>query len=187
MADLKSRYNAILKELENHFKNEEDREFVVSKFQEISIMFMDIIDRLTVATDIRVNELEEKQKQIEEKISKVQKAVNGIENDIYEDDEAYEFEITCPYCNNEFVTDVNSEANSEIECPECHNIIELDWNSEEECECSHCDCRCEDDDCNDECCCDEDCDCGCQEGKECTCGDNCNCNHEDDEEDNEDM
>ena len=146
MSDLKNHYQAILTELENHFQNEEDRAFVLNKFQELSMMFMDVIDRLTYLTDIRVKEVEEKQKEIDSRIETVKKAVDGIENDIYEDDEAYEFEIVCPYCNHEFVADINSEENLEVECPECHNIIELDWNEDEECggSCSHCN-GCEDD------------------------------------------
>ena len=140
MSDLKNHYQAILTELENHFQNEDDQAFVLSKFQELSMMFMDVIDRLTYLTDIRIKEVEEKQQEIDNRIETVKKAVDGIENDIYEDDEAYEFEIVCPYCNHEFVADINSEENAEVECPECHNIIELDWN-EEECGgcCSGCD------------------------------------------------
>ena len=140
MSDLKNHYQSILAELDNHFQDKEEKAFVLNKFQELSMMFMDVIDRLTFLTDIRVEEVEEKQKVIEDRIEIVKKAVDGIENDIYEDDEPYEFEISCPYCNNEFVADINSEENTEIECPECHNIIELDWN-EEECGgcCSGCD------------------------------------------------
>lgn len=134
MSDLKNHYQAILTELENHFQNEDDQAFVLSKFQELSMMFMDVIDRLTYLTDIRIKEVEEKQQEIDNRIETVKKAVDGIENDIYEDDEAYEFEIVCPYCNHEFVADINSEENAEVECPECHNIIELDWNEEEGCE-----------------------------------------------------
>lgn len=144
MSDLKNHYQTILKELESKIKNEDERAFVISKFQELSVIFMDIIDRLTYVTDLRVKEVEEKQKEIENKISNVQKVVDGIENDIYEDDESYEFEIVCPYCNHDFVTDISSETNTEVECPECHNIIELDWNGEEECEheCPHCSHEC---------------------------------------------
>jgi len=140
MSDLKNHYQSILAELDNHFQDKEEKAFVLNKFQELSMMFMDVIDRLTFLTDIRVKEVEEKQKAIEDRIEIVKKAVDGIENDIYEDDEPYEFEISCPYCNNEFVADINSEENTEIECPEYHNIIELDWN-EEECGgcCSGCD------------------------------------------------
>lgn len=141
MSDLKSRYQTILKELESNIKDENERKFVIQKFQELSVVFMDIIDRLTYITDIRVNQVEEKQKEIEKKLGEVQKVVDGIENDIYEEEEPYEFEITCPYCNHEFVSDVSSEANTEVECPECHNIIELDWNSEDDdcsSNCTHC-------------------------------------------------
>ncbi len=161
MSDLKNHYQKILTELENHFQDEEERAFVLNKFQELSMMFMDVIDRLTYLTDIRVKEVEEKQKEIDNRIEMVKKTVDGIENDIYEDDESYEFEIVCPYCNHEFITDINSEENSDVECPECHNVIELDWNEEEGCGgcCSHCDgcsdeeqeCDCENnDDDNDE-------------------------------------
>ncbi len=141
MSDLKSRYKEILNELQENIKDEKERNFVITKFQELSIIFMDIIDRLTYITDIRVKDVEEKQKEIESKISDVQKIVDGIENDIYEDEEPYEFEITCPYCNHDFVADINSDTAIEVECPECHNIIELDWNvedDEEEHDCPHC-------------------------------------------------
>ena len=142
MSDLKNHYQAILTELENHFQNEDDQAFVLSKFQELSMMFMDVIDRLTYLTDIRIKEVEEKQQEIDNRIETVKKAVDGIENDIYEDDEQdedYEFEVVCPYCNYEFSVDMDNIEKDEIECPECHNVIELDWN-EEHCSgsCSHC-------------------------------------------------
>ena len=40
MSDLKNHYQAILTELENHFQDEEDKVFVLNKFQELSMMFM---------------------------------------------------------------------------------------------------------------------------------------------------
>lgn len=48
-------------------------------------------------------------------------------------DDEFDFEIVCPYCDNEFLIDINGE-NSKIECPKCNNVIELDWsgNFEEE-------------------------------------------------------
>ena len=146
MSDLKNHYQQIFRDLENHFSsNEEEKNYVLNKFQELSTMFIDVIDRLTYITEMRVKEIEGKQREIEEKISTVQKTVDGIENDIYEDDETYEFEIVCPYCNHEFVTDINSEISTEVECPQCHNMIELDWNDDETCghECSHCEQECE--------------------------------------------
>ena len=56
---------------------------------------------------------------------KVQNVIDVIEKDIYED--SLDSEIVCPYCNNEFLADIDDEE-TEIECPECHNIIELDMN-----------------------------------------------------------
>lgn len=137
MSELSNRYQQIMKDLQTNIKDEEDKEFVITKFQELSMMFMDVIDRLTYLTDLRIKEIETQQKEIDEKMTKIQKAVDGIENDIYEDSDAYEFEITCPYCNHEFVTDINADINTEVECPECHNMIELDWNSEDDEECAH--------------------------------------------------
>lgn len=143
MSELSNRYQQIMMDLQANIKNEEDKKFVMNKFQELSMMFMDVIDRLTYLTDLRIKEVESQQKAIDERMTKIQKAVDGIESDIYEDDEIYDFEIVCPYCNHEFVTDISSDINTEVECPECHNIIELDWNGEEDDEgcvhdCSYC-------------------------------------------------
>ena len=60
--------------------------------------------------------------------------------DVYVD-ENFDFEIVCPYCNYEFVSDFSQNLKEQVECPECHNIIELDWNNHEEHDCSgHCSC-----------------------------------------------
>ncbi len=145
MSELSNRYQQIMRDLQTNIKDEDDKEFVISKVQELSMMFMDIIDRLTYLTDLKIKEVETQQKQIDERMAKLQKAVDGIENDIYEDEENYEFEITCPYCNHEFVTDINANISTDVECPECHNMIELDWNGEDE-DCEH-DCSCCEHDC----------------------------------------
>ena len=136
MSELSNRYQQIMKDLQTNIKDESDKEFVIGKFQELSMMFMDVIDRLTYLTDLRIKEVEEQQKQIDDRMSKIQKAVDGIESDIYEDEESYVFDIMCPYCNHEFTTNISSDVNTEVECPECHNMIELDWNGDEE-ECTH--------------------------------------------------
>ena len=142
MSDIKGKYKKILEDLENNIKDSEDLQYAKEKFMELSLLFMDIIDRLTILTDARIKEIEDKQTEIDNKISSVQSIVDEIEGDIYEDDENYEFEIVCPYCNYEFTTDIADEEKEEIKCPKCNNIIELDWNSEDDysCDgnCSHC-------------------------------------------------
>jgi len=147
MSKISGKYRKILEDLENRIQNPEELEFVKEKFSELTMMFMDIIDRLTAMTDERINEIEAKQKEIANRINNVQTVVNGIESDIYEEDDSYEFEIVCPYCNYEFTTDIEDEKNEIVQCPECQNVIEIDWNSEEELEncsgsCSSCHSKC---------------------------------------------
>lgn len=139
MSDLKGKYKRILEDLETNIKDPEDLIYTKEKFMELTLIFMDIIDRLTALTDARIKEIEEKQEEINSKINSVQSMVDEIEGDIYEDDD-YEFEIVCPYCNYEFTTDMEDGEKDEVKCPNCNNIIELDWNEEDACtgDCSHC-------------------------------------------------
>ena len=143
MSDIKGKYKKILDDLENNIKNPGDLIYTKEKFMELTLIFMDIIDRLTALTDARIKEIEERQEEINSRISSVQSMVDEIEGDIYEEDDGYEFEIVCPYCNYEFTTDMADEERDEIKCPNCNNIIELDWNQEDDCSacagnCSHC-------------------------------------------------
>lgn len=144
MSEIGIEYKRIMEEIEKTISNEEERKFVKSKLAELSISFIDIIDRITKATDMKIKEIEKNQNDIEKKMSSIESIVDNIESDIYEDDdqdEDYEFEVVCPYCNYEFSVDVDSVQKDEIECPECHNIIELDWHEEQmQCagSCSHC-------------------------------------------------
>ena len=132
MSGMSGKYRQIVNDLENNIKDEETLEFVKEKFADLSMMFIDMIDRITELTDARIKVIEEKQKEINTRINNVQSAVDGIESDIYEDDDAnYEFEIVCPYCNYEFTADIEDENKEEIVCPECQNTIELDWNQDD--------------------------------------------------------
>ena len=142
MSEIGIEYKKIMEEIENAISNEKEKQFVKTKMAELSISFVDIIDRITKATDMKIKEMEKAQSAIEHKISNIETIVDNIEGDIYEDDEQdedYEFEVVCPYCNYEFSVDMDNIEKDEIECPECHNVIELDWN-EEHCSgsCSHC-------------------------------------------------
>ena len=139
MSVLSDNYKRIISEIEGKITNPEELEFVKEKVSELSMLFMDIIDNLTEKADEKIRQIEEKQKQIEDKMLQVENVVNEIESDIYVEDEEgnFDFEIVCPYCNNEFVAEINGK--NEIACPECNNIIELDWNDEEDEGClGHC-------------------------------------------------
>lgn len=146
MSEINGKYKQIMEDLEQNIKDPQELNFVKDKFSELSMLFIDMLDRVTKLTDNKIQEIEEKQQEISSKINSVQALVDEIEGDIYEDDENYEFEIVCPYCNYEFTADIEDENKEEIQCPECHNTIELDWNPEDEIgclgSCSHCTSNC---------------------------------------------
>lgn len=132
MSGIKDDYNRMMSEIEQKITDPEQLEFIQKKVAELSSIFMETVDSLSKSTDERI-------KSIEEKIGKVEKAVNEIEADIYEDEEEnFDFEIVCPYCDYEFVSSI--EGKDEITCPNCNNVIELDWNEDEEDGCcsGHC-------------------------------------------------
>ena len=137
MSKLSEEYLKILKDIDKNISNEDEKQYVFKKVSELSALYMDIMDRITGVNSKRMEEIEKYQDEMEKKLDKVKGAVDLIKKDIYEDED-YDFEIICPYCNHEFVADVEEELKEEIECPECHNIIELDWDGEDE-ECNgHC-------------------------------------------------
>lgn len=143
MTDFSKRFQLILEDIEKNIKDEEQLEYVNKKITEVSMLHLSVIDELTDVLKNKINNIERKQDVIEKKVSKIESSVSGIENDMYDD--GFEFEIICPYCNNEFVADVESK--NEIKCPECQNVIELDWNGGEEMHscsghCSGCSSKC---------------------------------------------
>ena len=131
MSKLSEEYLKILNDIDEHISDKDEKKYVLKKVSELSSLYMDIIDRITSVNSKRMDELEKYQDELEERLDKVTGIVDLIKKDIYEDED-YDFEIVCPYCNHEFVADVEDELKEEIECPECHNIIELDWDGDDE-------------------------------------------------------
>lgn len=127
MSDLSTRFQDIMKDIENNISNEKDLEFINKKITEISMLYMEVLSGMNEVIQNKIENIEKVQNSIETKVNKIQTSIAGIENDIYDD--GYDFEIICPYCNNEFTADIESK--SDIRCPECQNVIELDWNGEE--------------------------------------------------------
>lgn len=154
MTQLKKEYKKFIDDIEKNIKNKEDLNYIKERFAKFLDVVLDQMDDILNYKEEKMAELEETQKQLDEKLQKMQEIVNNIEKDIYSE-EGFDFEIVCPYCNNEFVIDVDDEK-TEVECPECKNIIELDWSGnlddeETECNgsCSHCS-GCDDIDFNDD-------------------------------------
>jgi len=135
MADLSSKYKKIINNLEKSLKDKQELEYVKEQVFAITSLFLDELDKIIEISENKMQDLVASQAELQKKISKVENSVNEIERDIYmEDSEEFEFQITCPYCNHEFTTDLTSTT-QEVECPDCKNIIELDWNEDD---CSSC-------------------------------------------------
>lgn len=129
-----SKYQMIMKELEQKISNKEELEFVKNKLTEL---YIESLERIT-----NISKIQESQNN---RINKIENRIKIIEEDIYVDDEEdddreindsklnedYDFEITCPYCNNDFVIDDSYKNSKEIQCPNCKQIVELDWNDNE--------------------------------------------------------
>lgn len=129
MSDLNKEYRKIIKEVEGKLQDKKELEFVKGKMAELSLLFVDVIDRVTDLADTRLDRVEHSQKEMEKKLERLSVIVDGIEQDIYEEEnpDGFDFEIVCPYCNHEFVADIDMENKKDIQCPECHNLIELDF------------------------------------------------------------
>lgn len=151
MTQLKKEYKNFMDDIEKNIKNKEDLNYIKERFAKFLDVILDQMDNVLNYKEEKMQKLEETQKQLDEKMKKMQQIVENIEKDIYAED-GFDFEIICPYCDNEFIIDVDEEK-AEVECPECKNIIELDWsgNLEEGCQgnCSHC-AGCDEEDFDDE-------------------------------------
>ena len=142
MAKLKEEYEQFLNDIEKNIKNKEELENIKNRFDNFFKIVLEQMDKILTVKEDRIEQIEKNHKELVEKMSKMEQIVQNIEKDIYTED-GFDFEIICPYCNYEFIIDVD-ENKTEIECPECKNIIELDWtgdiDKEENCggNCSHC-------------------------------------------------
>lgn len=140
MSELNKRYQEIINEIDAKLTDEENLIFIKDKISEISIIFMDIIDRMSRIMEDKIVDIENSQLTIEKRLSKLQKTIDYIEKDIY--DEYSETEIICPYCNSEFLAEISDDEVSEIQCPECHNTIVLDMDSNDIEQVTYCDVNC---------------------------------------------
>lgn len=177
MSDLKKKFSAIIADIEKNIKNKDDLDYVKTQVYNVSMLFLDELDKLAEINLGRLNVLIEREKELSKKIANMEKMVNNIEKEVFIPQDC-DFEIVCPYCNAEFVEDLKDGAEPEIKCPECGNVIELDWHEdEEECE-HHCggECNCAD--------CEEDCDDECDDCGECGGCKDCD-NHNEEETKNE--
>lgn len=138
MSKLQEDFNAIIAKIEERITNKEELNFIKEQIADISMLYINELNKVMDLSERRVNQVVENQRALEKKLNEVESALSNMEKELFVNEEDYDFEIVCPYCNHEFMSDIGSDI-KEVECPECHNTIELDWNSEAESGCAgHC-------------------------------------------------
>ena len=157
MSNLQEKFNKIINDLDQNIENKNDLEYIKTQIYNISMLFIDELDKISELNMDKINRLIVKHKELNNRMQQLENTMKQIEEDIYldSDEEELGFEIMCPYCNAEFEVDMNEKIKSEVKCPECNNIIELDWNQDECCggHCGSCESHCNfedngDDGCN---------------------------------------
>ena len=121
MSLLKNEYKSFLDDIEKNIKDKDDLEYIKQRFSAFMDVVLNQMDSIMNYKDEKINELEKMQNELDARMAKMQQVIDHIEKDIYDED-GFDFEIVCPYCNYEFVIDLD-ENKSEIECPECKNKI----------------------------------------------------------------
>ncbi len=145
MANLNSDFKKILENLEKNIKDKEDLEKARIEMFNLYNIFFDAYTQLEEVANSRIAELAQNQLEVKEELKTIQKSIKNIERDIYmdgesNDDDDYDIEIKCPYCNKTFTIEEDEITEEEIVCPECNNTIELDWGHDCDCDDDGCDC-----------------------------------------------
>ena len=128
MGVLKNEYKSFLDDIEKNVKNKEDLDYVKQRFTSFLDIVLDQMDYIMDYKQNEISKLENTQNRLTTQINQMQQVIDNIEKDIYVDD-GFDFEIVCPYCDYEFIIDVD-ENKTEVECPQCQNTIELDWSGD---------------------------------------------------------
>ena len=124
--NLKNEMDSFFKDLDENIQNEDEREYIKIRTSELIEAVISEIDDLVNLKEETLKEILKRQEQDDRKIQELQKRIDCVYRDIYEEDDEDDFTIDCPYCNTEFEAYVDEDL-KEIKCPECSNIIELDW------------------------------------------------------------
>ena len=125
MANINTKFKKILTDLEERIKDENDLEYVKSQMFNLYNILFEEVNKIEELANEKIATILEIQVQMEEKVSKLEKEIKDLQKDIYDEEET-EIAIICPYCNHEFILELD-EIRDEVDCPECSNIIELDW------------------------------------------------------------
>ena len=116
---LDKRYNEVIEELNKNMESESDSQYAKMVITELTLMYLDEVNKLEKA-------YEKKIQLCNLRLAELEQRIEGLENDIFYEEDDGSICISCPYCNADIILD-SSTPEDEIECPECKNMIELDW------------------------------------------------------------
>ena len=153
MSDLQNKLDKVISDIEKRLTNKEDFEYVKTQIYNIYTIFLDEFDKLEAKCNEKMEDIAVRCKVLDDRMSEIEDSIQKIESDIYiKENEEYDFDVICPYCDAEFSVDFSEGPKEIVVCPECENTIELDWNDEHDHDCcsGHChdcggDCDCEHD------------------------------------------
>ena len=83
MTDLKKRFNEILQNIEKSVSNKEDLDYIKTQVYNVSMLFLNELDKLAEINLVRLNTMINKEKELETKIENMEKVIANLEKEIY--------------------------------------------------------------------------------------------------------
>ena len=95
MGSLKNEYKSFLDDIEKNIKDKEDLNYIKQRFVRFMDAVLEEMDYISSYKTEQIEALEKSQKEVQEKLAKMQTVLDNIEKDIYSE-EGFDFEIICP-------------------------------------------------------------------------------------------
>ncbi len=121
---LDKKYNEVIEDLKNNMESPIDSEYARKVITDLTMTYLEEMNKLEKSYEKRI-------KLCNLKLAELERRIESLEEEIFEDGEEDYISILCPYCNANIIVD-SSNQEKEIECPECNNMIELDWEENED-------------------------------------------------------
>lgn len=120
---LGKKFKETILNLEKRIKDKEELEFVKKQITELTMSYLNELEKLEQNYDLKVSHCTERIDDLEKSLSELKEGLTSEDIDVEP--------ITCPYCNSKFLIEFDNKQ-KEIKCPDCKNIIELDWEDYED-------------------------------------------------------
>ena len=92
MGSLKNEYKSFLDDIEKNIKDKEDLNYIKQRFVRFMDAVLEEMDYISSYKTEQIEALEKSQKEVQEKLAKMQTVLDNIEKDIYSED-GFDFEM----------------------------------------------------------------------------------------------